>query len=236
MRLHVAGAAGLTALVLAMASGALAGAPGVTDTIRAVDLSSYAGGIEGGSTFRLIAGQQSTLSNDDPLAKHNVVADGDGPDGEPLFTTALLAPNESAPVAGTPYLQPGSYAFSCTIHSDMKGAIEVAGPGAVPRPDVTVAVDSSKLKQLGKGKLRVTVSASSRSDDVSVDARVGGKPGGFADGVDLAAGQSRTLRLTLGKQAKRAVKAGLEKGRKVAVSVSSEVPWGAPDSAKSKLR
>ncbi len=234
--LKTAGAVGLATIVLAMPGGAVAGVPVVTDTIRAIDQFAYGGGIGDGSTFRLIAGQQATLENDDQLAPHNVVAVGEGPDGEPLFSNSLVSPNQSAPVAGTQYLQPGDYAFSCTIHFGMKGTLEVAGPGAVPRPEVTVAVASSRLKKLSKGRLKVTVSATSRSDGVSVEARVGGKPGGFADGVDLAAGQSGILTLKLGKQAKEAVKVALEKGKKVAVSVSSEVPWGAPDSARTKLR
>ena len=234
------GAAAVAALALAIPGGAFAGSPGPTDTIVALSEFSYGGGTGDGTVFRLNAGGTSMLANADPAQgiQHNVVSTEDGPDGRPLFISDLIGPGASAPVEGTEYLQPGSYAFLCSIHqfAGMSGTIQVSGAGAVARPDVDVDIASSKLKQLKKGKLSVVVRAATAGDDISVEASVGGKPAGSAEGIDLGPAQKRKLTLNLGKQAKKAVKKGLKKGKKVAVSAESEVPWGAPDSDSAKLR
>jgi hypothetical protein len=240
--------AGLAIAAMVVPGGAVASALAVSDTIQSVDEFSYTGGTgvatptladPNAHAFILIAGQQSQLTNVDlpPLgSEHNVVADDDGLDGQPLFSNSLIAPGTTAPVNGTQYLQPGDYQFSCTIHYDMHGTLQVEGSGAVARPHIAVAVASPKLKKLKGGELKVSVTATTLSDDVSVSARVGGKPAGSASDVDLIAGQKQTLTLKLSKDAKKAVKTGLKKGKKVAVSVSASVPWGAPASAKKNLK
>jgi hypothetical protein len=85
-------------------------------------------------------------------------------------------------------------------------------------------------------KVAIRQAAGTVSDDISVSAFVGGKPAGFAEAIDLAPAERRTLELKLGKQARKAVKRGLKKQRKVAVSVSATVPFGAPDSVRKKLK
>lgn len=237
MNRRVAKAAGVAGAVTFML--ALAGpASGLVsrDVIRAQSESTYAGGNGNGGAFIQPAGFIAELENDDPDAKHNVVSVDDGPDGGPLFASPLVDPDENAEVEGTQYLESGSYRFVCTIHSGMEGNLQVESTGAKPRPDVSVAIASKKLKNLKKGKLEVTVAAATASDDVSVSAFVGGKPAGFADDIDLAPVERRTIELKLGRQARKAVKKGLKKKRKVAVSVSSTVPFGAPDSVKKKLK
>jgi hypothetical protein len=230
----VAGASGLVAFLLAMAapaSGLIANEP-----IVAVSESSFGTGSGVDGAFVQAARIKARLQNDDSDAKHNVVSTAEGPDGGPLFASPLVDPGETDDVEGTQYLEAGTYHFVCTIHSGMSGDIEVQGSGAMPRPDIRVAIASKRLRNLKKGKLAVKVAAATVSDDVSVSAFVGGKPAGFAEDIDLAPAERRTVKLKLGKQARKAVKKGLKKKRKVAVSVSAAVPFGAPDSVKKKLK
>ena len=157
MNRRVAKAAGVAGAVTFML--ALAGpASGLVsrDVIRAQAESTYAGGNGNGGAFIQPAGFVAELENDDPDAKHNVVSVDDGPDGGPLFASPLVDPDENAEVEGTQYLEAGSYRFICTIHSGMEGNLQVESTGAKPRPDVSVAVASKKLKNLKKGKLEVS--------------------------------------------------------------------------------
>lgn len=207
-------------------------ASAATDPITARSGNVFAGGTGPGGSFSLDAGSIPQFTNDDAGDSHNVVATEDGPDGEELFQTALLAGGGSAPVTGAQYLTPGEYRFVCTIHVDMAGALSVAGSGAVPRPAVEVAVVSSKLRRVAKGKLRVAVEATARSDDVGLAARLGARPLASAAEIDLDAGESRTVTLKLDGKARKLL-VDLERAK---VSLSAEVPFGAPDGAKRTLR
>lgn len=224
------------ALVIATAAGLAlpASASAITDTITAEPDYTYSGSSDPSGGFLVDAGAIPALVNNDfgSDGYHNVVATGDGPDGEELFKTALLVGGTSADVVGTQYLTPGSYPFVCTIHVGMGGSLIVSGDGAVPRPAITVSLVSTKLKKVQKGKLKVSVKASTLSDGASVTAKLGNHPLGTAVGIDLAAGQSRTLTLTLDKAAKKSLK-GLKKAK---IKVSGEVPYGAPVSTTGKLK
>ncbi len=59
------------------------------------------------------------------VVEHNVVSERLGPDGKPLFQTDLIAPGESAQVAGVERLRPGTYAFYCAPHPWMVGDLTV---------------------------------------------------------------------------------------------------------------
>jgi plastocyanin len=79
-------------------------------------------------------GEEITFQNLD-LVDHDVVADGRGPDGQPLFRSALVARGGSAVVAGTEFLATGSYPFFCSIHPSMKGTLAITSAGQPkPRP------------------------------------------------------------------------------------------------------
>lgn len=227
---------GATTVVAVATALALPGAAAAaSDTIRSPDEFSYAGGTGPGGAFLLDAGSQAQLLNDDPTlgAEHNVVAEADGPDGERLFATDLiLAAPAPVPVRGTEYLTPGDYAFECTIHFNMKGTLRVSGAGALPRPQVDLEVVSSKLRKVRRGKLEVAVTAATRSDDVSLLARVAGKALPAVSGVDLAAGATRRLTLKLPKPARKAIK----DAEKAKVTLGATVPFGAPAQAKRTLR
>jgi plastocyanin len=220
--------------VVAIAALALpASADAITDTITAESNVSYSGNSDPNG-FLLDAGQTPGFVDADPdtTTGHNVVATEDGPDGQELFKTPLLYGGGTADVEGAQYLSPGSYPFVCTIHAGMAGTLIVSGDGAVPRPAIDVAVVSTDLKKAQRGKLKVRVSATTLSDDASVQAKLAGHFVGSADGIDLAAGQSRTLTLKLDKVTKKNI-ADLTKAK---VSVTAAVPYGAPASDKAMLK
>ncbi len=211
-----------------------ASASAITDTITAESNTSYSGSTDPNG-FLLDAGRTPGFVNADPQAttQHNVVATGDGPDGEELFRSPLIPGGASARVEGAQYLTPASYPFVCTIHADMRGTLIVSGDGAVPRPSIDAAVASRKLKELRRtGKLKVRVSATTLSEGVSFQAKVAGHFVGSGKGIDLAAGQSRKLTVKLDRAAKKRIK-GLEKAK---INVSAAVPYGAPAMAKSVLK
>jgi hypothetical protein len=218
------------AIAAALALAVPASAAAATDQIQSPGLF-YAGGGGPSGEFRLDAGSQSQLLNTDPAADHNVVASADGPDGGRLFQSALIGPGPPAPVAGTEYLTPGSYPFVCTIHVGMAGTLLVSGDGALPRPSVSVAIASSKLAKVRKGRLKVSVTAATASSDVSLIARVGRRTLPPVPDVDLAAGQTRKLTLKLTNAAKKDLK-DVEKAK---VTLSASVPFGAPAKAKRTL-
>lgn len=192
----------------------------------------FSGGSGPGGVFLVDAGTQPNFTNRDEGDSHNVVATDEGPDDESLFQTPLLSAGSTAPVVGTQYLSPGTYRFVCTIHVGMEGSLSVAGPGAVPRPEIEVMIASTRLAKVAKGKLAVVVGASTPSEDVEITARLGSKRLAGAAGIDLAAGETRTLTLRLDRRARKLL-AGLERAK---VSLSAEVPFGAPDSAKRTLK
>jgi plastocyanin len=220
--------------VVATAALALpAAAFAITDTITAESNVSYTGNSDPDG-FLLDAGQTPGFVNADPqtTTSHNVVAAADGPDGEELFKTPLIAGGATADVEGAQYLTPGTYPFVCTIHVGMTGTLIVSGDGAVPRPSIDVAIASTKLKKIQKGKLKVKLSATTLSADARIEAKVAGHLVASADGIDLAAGQSRTLTLKLDRAARKSI----EDLAKVKVSVSGTVPYGAPASARATLK
>lgn len=69
-------------------------------------------------------GSEVTFANFDQTI-HDVTAVDRGPDNQPLFRSALIGYQESAPVEGTADLAPGTYAFICSIHPGMKGDLIV---------------------------------------------------------------------------------------------------------------
>lgn len=205
----------------------------VTDTITSQPGYSYSGATGPGGAFSVDAGSQPLLVNADPGSDgaHNLVASADGPDGNELFETPLLSVNETAPVNGAQYLEPGSYPFVCTIHFGMGGTLAVSGPGALPRPAIDVSIATSKLRKVQKGKLKLKVEAATASPDVSVFAKFQGSLG-IASDIDLAAGESRVVTLRLTKAAKKRFK-GLKRAK---ISVIGSVPYGSPASSSRSLK
>jgi plastocyanin len=205
-----------------------AGALGVTETITASQTCcTFAQ-----PTFSIDPGQVGTFQNPGAVS-HNVFASGNGPDGEPLFSSDTIGSGQT-PVNGTQYLTPGTYRFVCTIHPEMTADLVVSGNGTpLARPDVDLKLVSKKLhKVLGSGKLVVKVSASAASNDVVLTARKGARKLGSKRNIDLAAGASRTIKLRLTQSAKNT----LEDLESAKVKVSGAVPFGSTVTAKRTLR
>jgi polyvinyl alcohol dehydrogenase (cytochrome) len=76
-------------------------------------------------------GDSLLFRNLDPLAQHNIVSDTPG-----LFASPLIGQNQTATVAGVPSLPVGTYAFHCTLHAWMKGALRVQAEGVLTPPAV----------------------------------------------------------------------------------------------------
>ena len=75
-------------------------------------------------------GDSLIFHNLDSLAKHDLV-------GHEGFGSELIGAGESSPVKGAEKLQPGQYEFHCTLHSWMKGSLNVTpggGGGGGPSP------------------------------------------------------------------------------------------------------
>ncbi len=71
-----------------------------------------------------VGGPLSFVNND--LPQHDVVAVDRGPDGLPLFRSALIGLGEIAPVEGLDRVEHGrTYAFFCSIHPGMRGTLVV---------------------------------------------------------------------------------------------------------------
>jgi polyvinyl alcohol dehydrogenase (cytochrome) len=79
-------------------------------------------------TVTIGQGDTLTFNNLDNLAKHDLL----GHDGQ--FGSALIGGGESAPVKGVEKLAVGQYEFHCSLHSWMKGVLNVsaASTGAAP--------------------------------------------------------------------------------------------------------
>jgi plastocyanin len=65
-----------------------------------------------------------TFANLDPTAKHDVVSLDLDSQGRKLFSSELISVG-TAPVTGVEALPTGSYAFSCSVHSNMTGTLTV---------------------------------------------------------------------------------------------------------------
>ena len=74
------------------------------------------------ATPALAIGQGDSLdfTNLDPLAQHDLA------DEQGRFGSKLAGMNETVPVGGVEKLEPGAYPFHCTLHTWMRGVIEVA--------------------------------------------------------------------------------------------------------------
>ena len=183
------------------------------------------------AAFTIDAGQVATFSNLGG-ASHDVTATTNGPDGEKLFASPTIAGGGQAPVDGTQYLEPGSYAFFCTVHPDMTATLQVGAGTPVARPEVALKVLSSKIdKVVSSRTLKVKATAVGASNGVVLEAKKGTRKIGSKKNVNLAAGSSQTVKLKLTNAGKNALK----KLGSAKVSVSAEVPFGSPASAKRKL-
>jgi plastocyanin len=181
------------------------------------------------AVYAMDQGEKPTLQNAG-VNNHNATARTNGPDGAELFASPTIGTGTTT-VEGTQYLTTGTYAMFCTTHPlTMQANLQVSALGTpVARPNITVALGSGKLAKLAKkGKVPVTVTATTASNGVEVAIKLGKSTLGTQSAFNLAAGQSRKLSVKLGKSGKKKLA-----GRKSAKLIASgTVPFGSPKTAK----
>jgi plastocyanin len=181
--------------------------------------------------YTMDQGDRPTFANGGG-SQHNATAKQNGPDGRALFLTPTLNGGQQATLDGTQYLTAGSYTFICTIHpTEMQATLVVTGSGTPQaRPSASLKVRSKKLGKVSKKGIQVAITASTKIDGASLVAKLGGATLGKASGLSFAAGQSfQTVKLT------KAGKSKLRGKSKASVSVTADIPFGAPAKGKAKL-
>jgi plastocyanin len=164
-------------------------------------------------------------------SSHNVTAHQNGPDAAALFRTPTISGGTTG-VQGTQYLSAGDYTFFCSVHpSTMQATLHVTGNGApLARPSASLSVRSKKLDKVSKKGILVAITTTAKVDGASLTAKLGKSTIGTASGLSLSSGQQfATVKLS---------KAGKNKLRgksKASVSVTADIPFGSPASAKAKL-
>jgi plastocyanin len=163
-------------------------------------------------------------------SSHNATASQTGPDRKALFRSPTISGGNTS-VDGTQYLSSGDYAFFCTIHPDtMQATLHVSTNGTpLARPQATLSLKSKSLSKAIKKGILVSINTNSRIDGATLTAKLGKSTLGKAT-VSLAAGRQAEL-VKLSKAGKRKLR-----GRDTAkVTVTAEIPFGSPASAKAKL-
>jgi plastocyanin len=162
---------------------------------------------------------------------HNVTARANGPDGKALFRSPTIS-GGTAPVDGTQYLATGDYPFFCTVHpTTMSGTLHVTTNGAPQaRPSATLVSKTKTISKAIKKGIKVAATASTAIDGVAFTAKLGKTAIGKAT-ASLAAGvQTVTLKLN------KAGKGKLRGKKKASVTVTADIPFGFPATAKAKLK
>jgi plastocyanin len=188
----------------------------------------------------LAPGEALTFASQDPLAPHNVFARDTGPDGEPRFSSDTIRNGEEAPVNGVEDLDPGTYAFYCTIHPrQMNGTLTISGTPVAEAEDTTpptlqARIDSSGLRTVERRKaLRATLTA---------DEAVGGSVTIRAFGATLARRTvslrrgTTTVTLKLAAKALRRIRKRSRVDLTLAFSASDDAGNAATAAAKRTVR
>jgi hypothetical protein len=227
-RIRIALFLGTAALALGLIA---TGAWAMFQPIGSID-DTYTGGTGGPTpTFTMDQGDRPTFT-DGGANQHNVTARQDGPDGKVLFSTPTLNGGQSATLDGTQYLTTGSYTFFCTIHpTQMQATLVVSGNGTPQaRPSASLTVRTKTISKALKKGLLVSVNASTAVSGATLTAKLGKATIGKT-GASLTSG-TQTKKLKLSK----AGKSKLRKKSSAKVTVTADIPFGAPASAKANLK
>jgi plastocyanin len=161
---------------------------------------------------------------------HNATARQNGPDGQALFRSPSIS-GGTAGVQGTQYLSAGDYVFFCTIHpTTMQATLHVTSNGAPQaRPASSIKVARKNLKQTIKKGLKLNMTPTTRVEGVTLTAKLGKTTIAKATTTLLEGFNAPVLKLN------KAGKGKLSKKKTAKVTVTAEIPFGSPVSAKAKL-
>lgn len=184
-------------------------------------------------TYTIDQGERPSFANGD-ASQHNVTARQNGPDGKALFSTATLDGGQSALVDGTQYLTAGTYTFFCTIHpTTMQATLVVSSNGTPqPRPSAALVVRTKTISKALKKGVVVAINPSSPAITLlSLVAKLGNATIGKAK-FPSAGSHAPTNTIQLSKSGKRK----LRTKSKATIRVVGNILFGAPATAKAKLK
>ena len=181
-------------------------------------------------SYTIDQGEIPTLSNGG-VNQHNVTAQQNGPDKRQLFASPTLNGGQQGAVNGTQYLAAGTYTFFCTIHPTTMQATLVVTSNGTPqaRPSASLKLKTKTISKALKG-LQVGINSSAKVDGAALTAKLGGATLGKTT-ASLFAG-NQTVKLKLSKSGK----SKLRKKNSAKVTVTADIPFGSPATAKAKLK
>jgi plastocyanin len=182
-------------------------------------------------TYTMNQGERPTFT-DGGANQHNVTARTNGPDNRALFSTPTLNGGQQAAVDGTQYLTAGTYTFFCTIHpTEMQATLVITGNGTPQaRPSATLTLRTKTISKAVKKGLLVAVNASTAVSGATLTAKLGKATIGKTT-TSLAAGaQNNKLKLS------KAGKSKLQGKGTAKITVTADIPFGSPATAKAKLK
>ncbi len=164
--------------------------------------------------------------------QHNVTARQNGPDHKALFVTPTIGGGQSATLNGTQYLSAGSYTFFCTIHpTEMQATLIVTSNGTPQaRPSATLALRTKTISKAVKKGIQGTLTASTAVSGVTVTAKLGKATIGKTSASLSPGPQTVKVKLT------KAGKSKLSKKNSAKVTVTADIPFGSPATAKANLK
>ncbi len=223
-------AAALAALALTL----LAVAPAQADPrVVAAPITRYVN-----PSVTIAPGEELTFASRDPLLPHNLTARDDAPDGTPLFSSVTIRGNDEAPVVGTDVLDPGSYAFYCTIHpAQMHGTLTVSGTpeeADTSPPTLRARINSSGLRTLVRRKSLLATLSSDEAVTGTATVRAFGTTLARR-GVSLGPG-AKAVALKLTAKGLRAIRTRSRASLTLTIRAEDEFGNAATASAKRTLR
>jgi plastocyanin len=218
------------------------------ETIVATTGTRYAAG-----EYTIDQGEKLDFRNDDISGpSHDVVSTANGGvKGQFLFASDTVGQGKTSFVEGSQYLTTGSYDYFCSIHPSMKGKLVVNAAGAPkPRPGAAPtqpgqappsADQTPPEPSLDFGSLRAATIVKKRrltlkvGADEAVAMKVTVKIGKLTvarKSLKLTLRGKKTLRLVIGKSARKAFK----RGRKLRVIVDVTDAAGNPGTATDSVK